>query len=74
MYLYVKLNRDDNCFLPIESKDCINSASEYWFIIYLLNIPFTNGIPKTSQKDGKMNDYNSDCGPIMTVSWNSDSH
>ena len=25
MYLYVKLNRDANCFLPVESKDCINS-------------------------------------------------
>ena len=27
MYLYVKLNRDANCFLPIESKDYINYAS-----------------------------------------------
>ena len=27
MYLYVKLNRDANCFLPVESKDCRNSAS-----------------------------------------------
>ena len=27
MYLYVKLNRDANSFLPVESKDCINSAS-----------------------------------------------
>ena len=27
MYLYVKLNRDANCFLPVESKICLNSAS-----------------------------------------------
>ena len=27
MYLYVKLNRDANCCLPVESKDCINSPS-----------------------------------------------
>ena len=27
MYLYVKLNRDANRFLPAESKDCMNSAS-----------------------------------------------
>ena len=27
MYLYVKLNRDANCFLLVESKDCINPAS-----------------------------------------------
>ena len=27
MYLYVKLNRDANCFLPVESKHCINFAS-----------------------------------------------
>ena len=27
MYLYVKLNWDANRFLPIESKDCMNSAS-----------------------------------------------
>ena len=27
MYLYVKLNWDANRFLPVESKDCMNSAS-----------------------------------------------
>ena len=27
MYLYVKLHYDANRFLPAESKDCINSAS-----------------------------------------------
>ena len=27
MYQYVKLNRDANCFLLVESKDCINPAS-----------------------------------------------
>ena len=27
MYLYVKLNRDANRFLPAESKDCMNSDS-----------------------------------------------
>ena len=27
MYLYVKLNWDANRFLPVEGKDCINSAS-----------------------------------------------
>ena len=27
MYLYVKLNWDANCFFPVESKDCMNSAS-----------------------------------------------
>ena len=27
MYLYVKMNRDANCFLSDESKDCINSVS-----------------------------------------------
>ena len=27
MYLYVKLNRDANRFLSVESKDCMNSAS-----------------------------------------------
>ena len=25
--VYVKLNRDANCFPPVESKECINSAS-----------------------------------------------
>ena len=24
---HVKLNRDSNCFLPVDSKECINSAS-----------------------------------------------
>ena len=27
MYLYVKLNRDADCFIPVESKEGINSAS-----------------------------------------------
>ena len=27
MFLYVKLNWDSNRFLPVESKDCMNSAS-----------------------------------------------
>ena len=27
MYLYVKLNRYANCFLPAASKDCMNSTS-----------------------------------------------
>ena len=27
MFLYVKLNWDVNHFLPVESKDCMNSAS-----------------------------------------------
>ena len=27
MYLYVKLNWDANRFLPVESKDCMNSSS-----------------------------------------------
>ena len=27
MYLYVKLNWDANRFLPVESKNCMNSAS-----------------------------------------------
>ena len=27
MYLYMKLNWDANRFLPVESKDCMNSAS-----------------------------------------------
>ena len=27
MYLYVKLNWDANRFLPVDSKDCKNSAS-----------------------------------------------
>ena len=27
LYLYVKLNLDANRFLPVESKDCMNSAS-----------------------------------------------
>ena len=27
MYLYVKLNFDANRFLPVESKDCMHSAS-----------------------------------------------
>ena len=27
MYRYVRLNRVANCFFPVESKDCMNSAS-----------------------------------------------
>ena len=27
MYLYVKLNWDANFFFPVESKDCVKSAS-----------------------------------------------
>ena len=27
MYIYVRLKGDANCFLPVQNKDCINSAS-----------------------------------------------
>ena len=28
MFLYMKLNRDANCFFLVESEDCMNSAYE----------------------------------------------
>ena len=37
MYLYVKLNWDANFFFPVESKDCMNSASYEWKYVKEIN-------------------------------------
>ena len=34
MYLYVKLNWDANCFLPVESKDCMI----LWLAVLRINV------------------------------------
>ena len=37
MYLYVKMNWDANRFLPIESKDCMNSISYEYILVKTSN-------------------------------------
>ena len=45
MYLYVKLNRDANRFLPVESKDCMNSASYEYRNMSRMKVNLQTNIP-----------------------------